>query len=175
MRILGTIIGIGEIILGIIILFNTGGQAILIGAGIGYILSGILFIWLCAGASLAFENLDSISKLRKDIRKLEKQNAIYLKLFEKAGVETNDVKMMFENSIGGFKEGHPLIALVEKTLVESGARIPKGSELSFVRIDIQDDGSTYAIVDVVVDNVKHRVRYKEEEVISRELYSEEDR
>ena len=73
MAVLGILIGIGEIVLGIIILFNSGGEAVLIGTGIGYILSGILFIWLCSGVSLAHQNKEDIESLQQKVEHLEEE------------------------------------------------------------------------------------------------------
>ena len=73
MVVLGVLIGIAEVVLGIIVLANSQHQAILIGTGIGYILSGVLFIWLCAGAQLAHENKAAIDTLKQENENLKKE------------------------------------------------------------------------------------------------------
>ena len=173
MFVVGIVVGIAEIVLGIIICTSSHGDGIVLTSGIGYILSGLLFIWLCAGASQAFANTGEIDRLKRDVKKLQVQNKVYLKLFEKTGLSEEDINLFKETSLDYMSEGTPLIALIDKTLVKSGVKIPKYSELSFVRMEYNDNGENNVIVDVVINEQNHRVRYKEQEVISKRLYSEE--
>lgn len=74
MYILGIIIAIFEVIVGIVALFNSQGQWLFIVVGISYILSGMLFGWLCSGAKQANENSDRIRGLENDIEHLISEN-----------------------------------------------------------------------------------------------------
>ena len=167
---IGILIGIAEIIFGIIVLFNANHQAIAIGTGIGYILSGVLFIWLCVGASTAFANVKEISNLRREVKKLQEQNNTYLELFKTAGVKEEEIKLLSETCFSNMKEGHKLISLIQKTIVGTEITIPKESTLSFVRYEVGEDGSGSVVADVTIGNKTHRVRYKADDVISEQLY-----
>lgn len=76
MVLLGILVGIFEVIIGIIFLFAnvfTGNNYLSICMGIGYILSGLLFIWLCVGAQTAFNDSKKYSELSSQIESLKEK------------------------------------------------------------------------------------------------------
>ena len=75
---LGVLIGIFEIVAGTIVLIAsaTQGEWISIIIGVSYILSGVLFIWLCSGSYKAHVNEEKIKELNDKIRSLEHEKDV---------------------------------------------------------------------------------------------------
>ena len=174
MGVFGALICIAEIIIGVIVLLNNQGQPVFIGTGIGYILSGLLFIWLCGGASTAFINEKRVKQLKEEVEKLKEQEDVYNALFRKLNISQEEIDRLSQASFSRMQEGHPLISLAEKTLASSNTIIPKGTSLSFVRIEQTESNEKNVIANVIVDGENHLVRYKECDVISAYLLSEDN-
>lgn len=169
----GVIIGLLEIIIGVVSLITSLGNGALIWTGIGCILSGILFIWLCLGSQRAFENSDEIARLNKKVRTLEGQNKLYMKFFKNLGISEEDLNLLNTSSLESMQPGSELVSLVEKKAADGSFVIPKGTTLSFY-VFSKKDKENEVVVDVVIDGKTHRVRYKQSEVIAKSLYTEKE-
>ena len=174
MGVLGVLIGVAEIVIGIIVLFNSGAQPLFIGTGIGYILSGALFIWLCIAASTAFDNEKKINELKAQIKVLKDKEEINDRLFMKLNISQEEIEHLSQTSFSKMQAGHPLVSLAEKLLTTSNITIPIGTSLTFVRIEKTNTDFNNVIVDVVIEGETHRVRYMQCEVISAYLVSKEN-
>lgn len=173
MFVLGILIGIFEIIIGVITLVTSNGIPLIIGTGIGYILSGFLFLWLCVGAHTAYNNSRTIDYLSKRIKALEDQKNLYFEMFKRVGLSEEDVKLLSETSFDNMSKGHRLVSLIDRQLKDSSLMIPKGGVVTFERLE-EKDGETNIIVRVVIGGESHLVRFKPNEVISECLYSKEN-
>ena len=169
----GVIIGLLEIIIGVVSLITSLGNGALIWTGICCILSGILFIWLCLGSQRAFENSDEIARLNKKVRTLEGQNKLYMKFFKNLGISEEDLNLLNTSSLESMQPGSELVSLVEKKAADGSFVIPKGTTLSFY-VFSKKDKENEVVVDVVIDGKTHRVRYKQSEVIAKSLYTEKE-
>lgn len=74
MFLFGVLIGLFEIVAGIITLIISMGELTLVFSGIIYILSGLLFLWLCYGVQTAYDNQKKVSIMQADIERLTAQN-----------------------------------------------------------------------------------------------------
>ena len=164
MLFLGILIGFGEIVLGIIILVSSHGEGLIIGAGIGYILSGLLYIWLCSGATQAFTNEKRINELKWKVRELEIKNNISLEMLKKSGLSDETINNALLEKFIGVKRGQRLIALVAKRMPDGNTVISKDSIVLFDHIENLCNGSMKIHVKVDVNGQKIVIPYKEDEV-----------
>ncbi len=74
MFLFGILIGLIDIVVGIIAIFNSKGEWSLVLPGIINILSGLLFLWLCYGVQTAFDHKKEIDAMKSDIENLTAQN-----------------------------------------------------------------------------------------------------
>ena len=173
MLVLGIICGLGEIVLGVLVLTTSQGQGIFIGMGIAYILSGLLFIWLCAGASQAFSNSKKINDINWKMQELEIRNKVSFEMLKKLGISEEDISKELSHYFIGMKEGEKLVALVEKRTPDNTVVIPKGTIVSFVKIELKDDGAMQIITKANINGFNLTIAYKEEEVTTESNYQSE--
>ncbi|MBR5997078.1 MAG: hypothetical protein IK028_03545 [Bacilli bacterium] len=83
MVIIGILTGLFEIVVGIVAIVNSKGEWSLYVPGIIYILSGLLFLWICVGAQTAFEDSKKIEAMKSDLEKVTEKNKLLEEEIEK--------------------------------------------------------------------------------------------
>ena len=74
MFLFGVLIGLFEIVVGVITLVNSKGEMLLVVAGAVNILSGLLFLWFCYGAQTAFDHRKDIENIKSELEKANQKN-----------------------------------------------------------------------------------------------------
>ena len=169
MVVLGCLIGLAEIILGIFALVLSDGQGIVIGAGIGYMLSGLLYIWLSIGSHLAYSNSKTIDILEAKYKKIKESDKILRELLiEKGIISKDDIDSMLKSSvlIKDMEPGFPLITLKDKTIREGSITIPKGTQVLFSRYDDYSYPEPVVVVNYEFNGEVLRLRYGKDDVVN---------
>ena len=83
MVLIGILTGLFEIVVGIVTLVNSKGEWSFILTGVIYILSGLLFLWICVGAQTAFDNSKKIESMKSDLEKVTEKNKLLEEEIEK--------------------------------------------------------------------------------------------
>ena len=169
MVVLGLLIGFAQIVLGILIICFDFNQPLMVGMGIGYILSGFLFIWLCIGAFKAFDNAKKIGVLSAKYKKLKESNTILQGLLiEKGLVSKEDIDSALNSSINikDMEPGFPLITLKDKTIRDGTITIPKNTQVSFSKYDDYSYSETVIVVTYKLNGEVLRLKYGVDDVIN---------
>ena len=177
MIVIGILIGIAEIVLGIIALVYSESQPAIIGAGIGYILSGILFIWLCAGAHTAFNASKNVNALEKKVQFMQKRNKCLEEALIAKGLVNEDDLTKATYSHITFKEmevGFPLITLKNKVIREGTITIPAKTKVFFLKYDEYSYSEVAVIVEYLYNGEMLHLKYGENDVINAYAYDEKN-
>lgn len=174
---LGILIAIAEIIIGIIALISSAGQSVLIGAGIGYILSGFLFMWLCVGTSTAFSNSKRVDDLEKRLKRLTADKVQLENLLVSKGVFLEDEIQSKNNVDLSIKEmypGFPLLTLKEKSIRNGSIVIPAKTRVFFSEIDNSNPSETIVLAEYEYNGEKLLLRYNEKDLANAFSYKEDE-
>ncbi len=173
MSLLGILTGFIEVVIGILVLCNSRGEAVLVGVGIGYILSGLLFMWLCVGASTAFSDSKRISDLENENKDIKNDNRLLQEILVHKGVinrEELDTLVDANVPIEKMEDGFPLITLIEKSFKDGEIVIPIHTRVLFHKYDAYSYSEPAVIVTYSIDGKLTNFKYAKTDVMNASLY-----
>lgn len=169
MGLIGVLIGIADIVIGIVVLVKYYADMALLATGISCIISGLLFIWLCIGAITAFSNANEIEVLKKENERRKKDNDLLKKLLLSKGVVSNEDVDTAINSctpLEELEEGTPLITLVEKHFKKEDITIPAKTKVTLNLYDNFSYTKPVVYVNFTVNGENKQFWYKPNEVMN---------